>query len=398
MTREITEFFKTAFHTTPAHVARAPGRLELLGNHTDYNEGLVMALAVDRYVFMASSPRQDGKIELASTAFSGREIFYADRLEKSAENPWSNYVKGVLFKLRERGVRFGGANIAIHGTIPLGAGMSSSAALEVATALTFRRLYPFAISETALAPAPRKDAQGALPPLSKSEKMTLAKICQAAEREFVGANVGLLDQISSLFGREGHVIQIDCQHLTVGHEPMAPGIAVVVCDSGVKHDLAAGEYNELRAHCESAAKTLGVPSLRAVTPQDLERNKERLAQRDYQCAKHVTGEIQRVVHGERALREGDIEQFGQYLFQSHESSRDWFRNSCPELDILVEAARGLPGCLGARLTGGGFGGATINLVRAEQAPAFQKAIALAYQEKTGRKLEPLICKIVNGAE
>ncbi len=390
-------FFQKTFGSSPANIVRAPGRLELLGNHTDYNLGLVMSLAVDKFMFMASTPRPDGRIELASSAFSGRETFFCDRLEKSPAAPWTHYVKGVLQQLRRHGVSFGGFNATVHGTIPLGAGLSSSAALEIATALTVRRLYPFSMTDTGLAAPPQRDAKGELPPLDRREKVALARLCQAAESQFVGVNCGLLDQLSSLFGKASHVIQIDCLEVGVTHDPFPTGVAVVVCDSGAKHELVAGEYNERRRRCESAAAALGVKALRFVNPAQLEAGRAQLQDEDYRCAYHIVGENQRVTFGDRALREGDIEQFGQYLFQSHESSRDFFKNSCPELDCLVELARAQPGCLGARLSGGGFGGATINLVRQAEVERFSNALHQQYYERTGRRTEPLLCRIVDGA-
>jgi galactokinase len=174
-------------------------------------------------------------------------------------------------------------------------------------------------------------------------------------------------------------------------------IAIVMCNTGIRHELVAGEYNELRRQCEAAAQALGVKSLRAVDPRYLAANKAKLTERQWQCAYHIAGEIQRVIFGSRALREGDFEQFGQYLFQSHESSRDFFKNSTPELDLLVELAKSHPGCLGARLTGGGFGGATINLVRRDQVDDFMRALAVEYEQRTGRHTTPLLCQIVDGA-
>ena len=174
-------------------------------------------------------------------------------------------------------------------------------------------------------------------------------------------------------------------------------IAIVVCNSGVKHVLVGGEYNELRRHCESAAAALGAKSLRSVDAPFLAANRKKLSAREYQCAYHIVGEIQRVVAGARALRDGDFGQFGHYMLQSHESSRDFFHNSCAELDLLVELARAHPACLGARLTGGGFGGATINLVRRDQVESFAKAVATGYEQRTGRKLAPMVCQIVDGA-
>jgi galactokinase len=389
--------YKSHFGSTAVHAVHAPGRLELLGNHTDYNEGLVLSLAIDKYIHIAASPRSDGKIELISSAFPKPEIFWVDQLKKNPAAPWADYVKGVLDQLRKRGVHFSGFNAAIHGTIPLGAGMSSSAALEVATALAVRQLFPYSLSETGAATRPKADAKGKLPPLSSAEKMSVAKACRAAESEFVGVNVGLLDQISSLFGKAAQVMEIDFHSLTVELAPL-PGEAIIVCNSGVKHSLVEGAYNELRRQCESAAKALGFAYLRSVDPKFLEANKARLTPREYECARHVVGENQRVAFASRALQADDHRQVGQYMFQSHESSRDFFKNSTPELDMIVELAREHKGCLGARLTGGGFGGATINLVTHHQAADFMGYIARRYEERTGHKIQPILCQIVDGAE
>ncbi len=388
--------FRKHFQQTPTHVARAPGRLELLGNHTDYNDGLVMALAVDQYIFIASSPRSDGRIELVSSAFPGRESFRVNELKKNPAAPWADYVKGVLEQLRRRRVNFSGFNAAIHGTIPVGAGLSSSAALEVATALTVRKLFPFTLTAAGASAPPVRDRRGELPPLGAAERMEFARVCQAAENQFVGVKCGILDPISSLFGKAWSVIDIDCRALTVEHAPL-PGEAVIVCNSNVKHELVGGEYNELRQNCESAAKKLGAKSLRSVELKQVEANKSKLSPREYECTRHVVGEIARVVAGERALREDDHRQFGQYLFQSHESSRDFLKNSTPELDALVGLARQHPGCLGARLTGGGFGGATINLVKHHEAESFMEHMKREYEKAVGVKMTPLICQIVDGA-
>jgi len=355
-----------------------------------------MSLAVDKYIHIASSPRSDGKIELVSGSFPERETFWANELKKNPDAPWANYVKGVLEQLLKRGVNFKGFNAAITGDIPMGAGMSSSAALEVATALTVRRLYPFSLSETGTTLPPSRDARGELPPVPQDEKLHFAKLCQAAENQFVGVQSGLLDQISSLFGKAWHVMSIDFQSLKVERTPMI-GEAIIVCNSGVKHELVGGEYNELRQDCESAAQKLGAKSLRSVEFMSLEANKARLTTREYECARHVVSEIQRVVAGERALRDDDHRQFGQYMFRSHESSRDFLKNSTAELDLLVELARAHSGCLGARLTGGGFGGATINLVAYHQAEGFMQHMSDAYEDKTGHKLQPILCQIVDGA-
>ncbi len=393
---EVQTVFKKHFGYTPPHIVQAPGRLEVLGNHTDYNDGLVMSVAVDRYIFIASGPRTDGKIEIVSSAFPEVERFWMSDIKPNPAARWADYVKGVLVQLRKRGVHFSGFNAAIHGTIPIGAGMSSSAALEVATALAIRRLNPFSLTETGATLPPKRNEKGELPPLPAAERLHYAKLCRAAENEFVGMPCGILDQVSSLFGKAWHVMNIDCKFLTVETAPVI-GEAIIVCESGVKHELVGGEYAELRKNCESAAQKLRARSLRSVEMKYLQANQPALTTREYECAHHVVSEIARVVAAERALRNDDHRQFGQYLFQSHESSRDSLKNSTSELDTLVELARKHPGCLGARLTGGGFGGATINLVAYHQAGSFMDYMAREYAARTGHKIKPVVCQVVDGA-
>ncbi len=388
--------FKKHFNQTPTHVIQAPGRLEVLGNHTDYNNGLVMAVAVDKYIYIAASSRTDGKVELVSTAFAAPEIFSVSDIKPNPAASWANYVKGVLVLLKKRGVQISGFNAAIHSTLPMGAGMSSSAALEVATAMTVRRLHPFTLTDTGLATPPKPNAKGELPQVSIAERMNFAKVCRAAENEFVGVPCGILDQVASLFGKQAHVMEIDCASLTVGHAPLS-GIAMVVCNSMVKHELVGGEYKELRDNCEAAARKLGVKFLRTAEMKQVLAAKSSLTEREFACAHHVVNEIARVVAGERALRANDMAQFGQYMFQSHESSRDFLHNSTHELDILVELARQHPACLGARLTGGGFGGATINMVTHHDAESFMTHMEAGYEKQTGVKMKPLVCMVVDGA-
>jgi len=373
--------FKKHFGHTPTHVVAAPGRLEVLGNHTDYNHGLVMSVAVDKYIFIASTPRPDGRVELISAAFPAPEKFSVSDLKSNPAARWADYVKGVLAQLRRRGILFGGFNAAIHSTLPLGAGLSSSAALEVATALTLRRLHPFTLTETGTAQPPQANSRGELPPVTPAERMHYARLCRAAENEFVGVPCGILDQVSSLCGRAWNVTSLDCQALTVDYAPL-PGVVLVVCQSGVNHALVGGEYKELRDHCESAARKLGAKFLRTVELKQLQAARSTLTEREFACAHHVVTEIARVVAAERALRTDDLGQFGQYLFQSHESSRDFLQNSTAELDQLVELARQHPACLGARLTGGGFGGATLNLVVHHEAEAFTTHMATGYEKLT----------------
>lgn len=393
----VADLFEARFGGAPASLVRAPGRVELLGNHTDYNQGLIMALAVDKYITMAATPRGDHRVVLVSSAFPEPAEFAIDDLRKDPAASWANYVKGVLLQLQERGVPLGGLNVALHSTIPLGAGLSSSAALLVATALTARRLFPYTLDAEGRGAPLHHDGHSPLPPLTAIEQMTLAKLCQAAENRFVGVNCGLLDHISSLFGRAHRVILIDCLHLNVDWSPLAGDVDVVVCHSGVTHALVGGEYNDRRAHCESAARTLGVPSLRFATLDALEAARDRLTPRDYQCARHVVGENDRVTRGAALLRDHQLEAFGQLLFESHTSSRDLFLNSCVELDALVEMARAHPGCLGSRLTGGGFGGATLSVVRRDQTASFREHMAAGYRARYNHRFESWVCEVVDGA-
>lgn len=377
--------------------ARAPGRVELLGNHTDYNQGFVMALAVDKCITQAASPREDGVVEIFSAEFSQTARFPLSAIAKDAAVPWSDYSKGLLVELQKRGVQVGGYNAVIHSTIPLGAGLSSSAALLVSTALVVRKLYPYSLTETGVGVSPVRNDDGSLPELDAKEKMILSKVCQAAENKFVGVNCGLLDYISSLYGRANKVVLIDCLNLTVDWVPFPEGISVVVCHSGVKHALVGGEYNERRRCCEEAARALGVQSLRFVTPADLEAGRGKLTDLQYRRAAHVVYENDRVQRGAQALRANDLELFGRLLFESHESSQKNFENSCRELDVLVQLARSDPACIGARLTGGGFGGATLNLVKRGQAESFRRRMTEGYQRAFGRKLESWECEVVDGA-
>jgi galactokinase len=394
-------FFRQQFHYPPVHVARAPGRVELLGNHTDYNQGLVLAAAVDRAVFIASAPRFDGRIELVSSAFpKRRDLFWLSDFKKNPTAPWADYVKGTLHQLRRHGVGFSGFNAAIHSTIPIGAGLGSSGALTVATALMVRQLHPCRFTSTAAPPLPRPTGKrkAEIPPLSKKEKLIVAEICRAAENDFVGVHCGMLDQLAALFGQAYHALEIDFMHLTVECRPMIGEISIVVCDSGVKHSLASGAYNELRRHCESATKKLGLKSLRSLELNQLNAGGRKLNDREYSCAYHNVGENARVAACERVLFEEDFTQFGHFMFESHESSRDFLQNSCHELDLLVELARAHPACLGARLTGGGFGGATVNLVARSLVLDFMETMSKGYERTTGRKMTPLLLQLADGAE
>jgi galactokinase len=347
--------------------AYAPGRAELLGNHTDYNEGYVMALAVGRGTTMTGRARSDRKISIHSRQLDQTETINLDQLQAEKVSPWSRYTLGVVDQFRRNDLPVEGFEAEISSNLPLGAGLSSSASLENATVLFLARLFG-----------------------AKLDPMQMARISQKAEHDFVGVRCGLLDQMASLMSKAHHATCIDCRTTEVTHVPLDGKTRIILANSGVKHALVGGEYNERRSDCEAAAHALGVTALRDASTEMLKARKSELADRIYHRALHITGENERVVEGSAALRKGDFARFGELMFTSHESSRVNFENSCPELDLLVETARKTPGVYGARLSGGGFGGATINLVEAGKEEQVVKALTAA--------LPGVTCLVTNAAD
>jgi len=369
--------------------------VEILGNHTDYNGGLVLAAAIDRSLAIAVSPRQDGRVEIISDRFDAAASFLADDSTRDPAATWTDYVKGVLGLLGRRGIPPRGFNAAVAADLPAGAGLSSSAALTTATLLAYRQMFPFSLQSGVAAP---KQAQnGRVPVPSATEQLEFARLCQQAEREFAGVNCGLLDPLTILSGREGCALELDFLHLSLEPVPLPAGTALVLAPTGVQHSLVTCAYNELRAACEEAAGVLGVNLLRKADLGRLDSAKTRLSPRAAAVAEHVICENARVARATRALQDGDAAEFGQLMFQSHASSRDLLGNSCVELDVMVELARSDPRCLGARLTGGGFGGAALHLVRAEDAGHYAKWLAVEFREMTGRTTAPFVCRAVAGA-
>lgn len=380
MINDVADGFRQRFGREPSVVSRAPGRLEILGNHTDYNEGIVLSAAVDRATTIAAAPADDPKrcrmVDLR--ADSSRE-FRIDDLDDPAEGDWANYIKGLVAELHKRDIAVAPLDLVLTSTVPLSAGMSSSAALEM-SALT------------------------AIDALDKLQLpwLEMAKIGQACENEYVGANTGLMDQFSSLRGEAGRLVFSDFRSLEVQTVPFPDECALVVANTKVKHVLT-GAYNERRQRCEQAVCELrnagldSITALRDVTLDQLLANWGELDVTAARRARHVVGENKRVLEGIEDLRAGRIAEFGEKLFVSHESSRLDFENSCDELDILVEIAQSLPGARGARLSGGGFGGITVHLVDAEQAEAYAQRVATAYQTRTGAECETMVCRPGDGA-
>jgi galactokinase len=343
----------------PSVSAYAPGRAELLGNHTDYNEGYVLAIAVDRGTTITGEARADRQVEIHSAQMGKTESIALDELWAERVTPWARYVLGVVDQFRRHELPVGGFRAEITGDLPLGAGLSSSASIENATVIFLGKLFG-----------------------AKLEPMQIARLSQKAEHDFVGVRCGLLDQIASLLGKEGHATFIDCRTTEVSHVPLSDAVSVIIANSNVKHALVAGDYNQLRADCEAAAHGLGVKFLRDASTAMLKARRGELADRIYRRGIHITGENERVLAGSEALRRGDLATFGKLMFESHESSRVNFENSCPELDILVAAACQTPSVIGARLSGGGFGGATINLVEKGREEEVVRALTKALPEVT----------------
>lgn len=393
--QSVQDLFKQHFGFRPANVARAPGKVELLGSHSDYNEGLVLTIAVDRYAFVAASPRTDGKIELVH-ADHAPELFWISELKPNPAAPWADPFKAVLGELRLRNVHFSGFNAAIHNEIPTGLGMGEAASSATAAALIVRKLFPFSLGDSGATVPPKRDERGHLPPLPAPERLHFARVIRSALAAAGGGDDGFVDAITSLSGKKWNVNSLDCRFNSLEQLPLI-GTAVILCDSGVRDANASVACGKIREHCASAARKLKAKYLRSVEPKTLRAAGMDLDAHELQCATHVTGEIQRTAAAERALRAEDHPQLGNYLSLSHASLRDTLNASCPELDLLVELANALPGCFGARAMGRGFGGATVNLVAYHNAEKFLAQIAGSYEAKSGKKLKPFVCQAVDGA-
>ena len=391
----VLELFKQHFGCRPAHVTRAPAKVELLGSHSDYNEGLVLTVAADRHAFVAASPRTDGKIEIIH-ADRAPEIFWISEPRANPTAPWADPFKAVLRELRQRKVHFSGFNVALHNEIPTGLGLGEAAAETVAGALMVRKLFPFSLSESGSTVPPKRNERGDLPSLPAPEQLHFARVCRAALAASGRGDDGFVDALTSLAGKEWNVLSLDCRFNSLERAPLV-GTAVILCDSGVRAAEAHVAVAEVREHCMNAAHKLQTKSLRSVEPKFLRTWKSRLNAREFECAAHVTGEIQRVAAAERALREEDHRQLGNYVSLSHESFRESLKASCTELDLLVELARAHAGCFGARAMGAGLGGVTVNLVAYHAAEPFMAHIAQAYEKNTGRRIKPFVCQIVAGA-
>jgi len=359
---------------------RAPGRVNLIGEHTDYNAGFVMPAAINLSVSTSITPRDDRKLQIRSADFEDEVEIDLDEAMPAARRHWSDYPVGVAVMLERAGYRLRGGRLDINSEVPMGSGLSSSAAVEVSVACAL--------------------AAGANLTIDRKE---LALLCQKAENEFVGAHVGIMDQFVALFGEERRALMLDCRSLDYKLLPVPETVRLVVCNTMVKHELAANEYNERRAQCEQGVEHFArflphVQALRDVTLEDLEQYGRELPEVIHRRCRHVITENARVLAAAAALEQQDLSRFGQLMAQSHVSLRDDYEVSSRELDLMVEIAAPIEGVYGARMTGGGFGGCTVNLVDAARVENFQRTVAAGYEQVTGLKPEIYVCEASKGAE
>lgn len=366
---------KTAFaakYGTSPRIFRAPGRINLIGEHTDYNEGFVLPAAIDFATYVAAVVRDDRVVRVGSLNFEHDFEFDLDEASPGEEKTWVKYVRGVALILEREGYGLRGADLLIGSDVPVGAGLSSSAALEVSTAFALSTLAGHSV-----------------------DGMTLAKIGQTAEHEFAGVRSGIMDQFASVFGKADHALLLDCRSLEWSWIPVSHA-KFVICNTKTKHDLAESEYNKRHAECEEAASFFGWASLRDVTLEEFEAQDSDMPEVPRKRARHILTENGRVLTAIEALRADDLPKFGQLMNESHESLRRDFEVSSNELDLMAELARQQKGVLGARMMGGGFGGCTINLLESGPHTDFAKKISDSYYSVTGIVPDIYECKISEG--
>ena len=359
--------FQKHYGRPPRWIVAAPGRVNVIGEHTDYNDGFVLPMAIERYAIMAAdsaSSSSSSSLSIYDTHFKESATIDISAPVTKGQPKWSNYIRGVLAGFQQRGVTIPALDVAFMSTVPLGGGLSSSAALEVCTA-------------TLMEAATGK----------KIDPVEKALLAQKAEHEFAGVPCGIMDQFISTLGQEGHLLLLDCRTRKTELVPMSdPSMALLVVNTNVKHELGSGEYAKRRAECEEAARILGVKSLRDATADQLEKAKGKLSQVVCRRARHIIGEIERTVHAAEGIRHSNWPTVGQLMYASHYALRDDYEVSCKELDVVVDIAEEIGykgGVYGCRMTGGGFGGCCVALVKAGSVPEITKRIAAEYKARTG---------------
>ncbi len=381
----VTTAFRQKFGRPAAFVARAPGRVNLLGEHVDYNDGFVLPAAIDRATYIAFAPSDSEWTTLWAADFDQKAVFTSQTLsaKKQADGAslpdWARYPAGMMWALSQAGLETPAMEAVFASDVPRGSGLSSSASVEMAFGVAWEQLGGWS-----------------LPP------MELAKLGQRAENHYAGVNCGIMDQFASACGVENRLLSLDCRSLEWETLALPESVSIVVADTGVRRKLTGGEYNRRRAACEQAVRLLqselpDIRSLRDVRLVDFNRLADTLPAEIEKRARHVVEEIERTQQAIPLLQAGDVAGFGKLMNACHASLRDLYEVSCPELDVMTAVAQSLPGCYGARLTGAGFGGCTVNLVARHQAEAFAKALAAGYQTKTGLPPEIYICQASAGA-
>ena len=381
---QLTDKFKAAFHTEPAFIARAPGRVNLLGEHVDYNDGWVLPAAIDRAAYLAVAPGDAETVALAALDLNETESFQLAELNAKRGRSgkplkqWAMYPAGVAWALKARGLAVWPVRAALTADVR-GAGLSRSAAIELAYAVAWQKLGGWSLTP-----------------------MELARLCQSAENKYVGVNCGLMDQFASACGQAGQALLLDCRTLEWETVPLPAHIAVVIADTNVRRELGSSEYNIRRAQCEEAVRLLSAPlpgirALRDVTVADFNRHAHLLAPIVQNRARFVVEECARTLQAVELLRAGNAAEFGRLMDECHAGLRDLYEVSCPKLNVMVDAAQKIEGCYGARLTGAGFGGCTVNLVAAEAAEDFKRELAGQYVKATGRQPEIFVCHAADGA-
>ncbi|NTW02367.1 MAG: galactokinase [Oscillochloris sp.] len=376
--RAIRDAFTVRFGAPPRLIVRAPGRVNLIGEHTDYNEGFVFPIAIDRETFVAARSRADHTIRTYTAQLDQEDSFEINQIERSPNQPWANYVRGMIKGILARDLPITGADLLVSSDVPMGCGLSSSASLEVAVGYAVQLLNN-----------------------SNLLGEELALLAQGIENSFVGVQCGIMDQFISALGRADHALLIDCRDLSYRPLPIPPDVRIVICNSGIHHNLSNSAYNERRATCNEAVRLLKtrlprISALRDVSPDDLRTYAELLPPTMLMRARHVVTENQRTLAAAAALEHANLIAFGQLMNESHTSMRDDYQISIPEIDLLTELAHAVPGCYGARLTGGGFGGSTVNLVTISAIDRFVQDVATGYKAVTGRDAGILICRASEG--
>ena len=371
----ISQIFKQQFKCDPEVVCYAPGRVNLLGDHTDYNDGFVLPAAIDVGTTIAASRRDDSKVVAFAEGYSTEvDCFSLENITFSQTEMWRNYVRGTLKCLRETNSDFGGVNLAITGNVPQGAGLSSSASFEMAILKTIVDLYQLEL-----------------------EGVTAALLGQRAENEFVGCNCGIMDQLVSSLGLEGHAMLLDCRSLTYEDAPIPEGLVILVVNSNVQRGLVDSEYNARRQQCEEVARVLDVRALRDVSLEQL-NEAENLSEEQYRRARHVITENARTVAAMTAMQASDIKTLGSLMGQSHDSLRDDYEVTTKELDGLASIIKGVIGDAGGvRMTGGGFGGCVVALIPADLESAVIAAVGVQYSSQFGLEAEVYRCMASTGA-